>query len=123
MILKRVDMTIYTSSGCHKFPFEEKFKILGCAMNWQGKSHHVYAVFAFWGRELVVDCTDPRQDQRMGNQNNVTSISFQKTKRRGMGRLSCKDMQNGQKDMDSDGLTLCVRSNCRKHVACHGMEL
>ena len=32
-------MTIYTSSGCHKFPFEEKFKILGYAMNRQGKSH------------------------------------------------------------------------------------
>ena len=31
-----------------------------------------------------------------------------------MDRLSCKDMQNDQKDMDADGLTLCVQSNCRK---------
>ena len=30
---ERVDVTIYTTSGCHKFPFEEKFKILGHAMN------------------------------------------------------------------------------------------
>ena len=36
---ERFDMTIYTTSGCHKFPFEEKFKILGYAMSWQGKSH------------------------------------------------------------------------------------
>ena len=26
-------MTIHATKGCHKFPFEEKFKILGYAMN------------------------------------------------------------------------------------------
>ena len=32
-------MTLCTTSGCHKFPFGEKFKILGYALNRQGKSH------------------------------------------------------------------------------------
>ena len=36
---ERIDMTIYTTTGCHTFPFEDKFKILGYAMNRQGKSH------------------------------------------------------------------------------------
>ena len=35
-----------------------------------------------WEQELVVDYTDFRQDQRVGNQNNVTSIPVQKAKRR-----------------------------------------
>ena len=38
---KSSDLSIDTKSGCHRFPFEEKFKILGCAMNRQGKSHEV----------------------------------------------------------------------------------
>ena len=36
---ERIDMTIYTTKGGQKFLFEEKFKILGDAMNRQGKSH------------------------------------------------------------------------------------
>ena len=34
-----VDMNLGTTSGCYKFSFEEEFKILGYAMNRQGKSH------------------------------------------------------------------------------------
>ena len=30
---------MHTTSGCCKFPFEEKFKIFGCAMNRQTSSH------------------------------------------------------------------------------------
>ena len=32
-------MMIYTTTGYHKYSFEEKFKILEYAMNRQGKSH------------------------------------------------------------------------------------
>ena len=34
-----MDLSISTKSGCHRFSFEEKFKILGCAMIRQGKAH------------------------------------------------------------------------------------
>ena len=34
-----IDMILGTTSGCYKFPFEDEFKILGCAMKRQGKSH------------------------------------------------------------------------------------
>ena len=30
---EKSDLSIDTKSGRHKFPFEEKFKILGCIMN------------------------------------------------------------------------------------------
>ena len=36
---EKVDMFLGTTSGCYKFRFEDEFKILGCAMNRQGKSH------------------------------------------------------------------------------------
>ena len=35
---EKVDMILSTTSRCHKFPFEEKFKIQGYALNRQGKS-------------------------------------------------------------------------------------
>ena len=35
---EKCDISIDTTSGCHRFTFEEKFKILGCAMNRQGKA-------------------------------------------------------------------------------------
>ena len=39
MIQKKNDMIFGTSTGCYKFPFQDKFKILGCAMNRQGKTY------------------------------------------------------------------------------------
>ena len=36
---EKIDMNLGTSSGCYTFPFEDTFKILGCAMNRQGKTH------------------------------------------------------------------------------------
>ena len=59
----------------------------------------------------------------MGNRDNVAPIPIQKAKRRDMGRLSSKDMQHGKEDMDTDGLLLCSRSDSRKHVEGHGMDL
>ena len=35
---EKVDMILGTTAGCHKFFFEERFKILRCAMKRQGKS-------------------------------------------------------------------------------------
>ena len=35
---EKEDMTLGTSKGCYKFPFEDEFKILGCMMNRQGKT-------------------------------------------------------------------------------------
>ena len=35
---ERNDMILGTSSGCYKFPFEDKFKMLGCAVNRQGEN-------------------------------------------------------------------------------------
>ena len=55
---------------------------------------------------MVLNNTDLRKDQGVGDQDNVTSIPFQKTKRRDMGRRSRKDMQDGQDEMDTDGFTL-----------------
>ena len=34
---EKSDMILGISTGCYKFPFEDKFKILGCAVNRQGK--------------------------------------------------------------------------------------
>ena len=36
---ERSDLSVDTKSGRNRFPFEEKFKILGCAMNRQGKTN------------------------------------------------------------------------------------
>ena len=47
---EKVDMILCTTSGCHKFPFEEKFKILGYAMNRQGKSQDAIEEKTFRGR-------------------------------------------------------------------------
>ena len=69
-----------------------------------------------------MDNTDLRKDQGVGDQDNVSSIPLQKT-RRNMCRLSCKDMQDGQEDIDTDGFTLSVLSDCIEHVVCHGMGL
>ena len=33
------DLSIDTTTGCHKIPFEEQFKISRCALNRQGKAH------------------------------------------------------------------------------------
>ena len=35
---EKIDMILGTSTGCCKFPFEDEFKILGCALNRQGKT-------------------------------------------------------------------------------------
>ena len=56
---ERIDVSIYTTTGCHKFPSEEKFRILGYAMNRQGKSDDVIgeslqsANKAFWKDILI----------------------------------------------------------------------
>ena len=36
---EKIDLSINTKTGRHKFSFEENFKILGCTMNRQGKTH------------------------------------------------------------------------------------
>ena len=36
---KKIDMILGTSTGCCKFPFEDTFKILGCAMDRQWKTY------------------------------------------------------------------------------------
>ena len=59
----------------------------------------------------------------MGNKENVTSVSLQKTQRRNIGCLSCKNVQCDQEDMGTDGLAPLVRQNCRKLVADCGMGL
>ena len=35
---EKIDMILGTSKGCYKFPIEDTFKMLGCAMNRQGKT-------------------------------------------------------------------------------------
>ena len=57
---------------------------------------------------MVTDNTDLRKDQGVGNQDDVTSFPVQKTKRRNMDRISRKDMQDGQEEMDTDGFTFSV---------------
>ena len=42
----------------------------------------------FWEWELVMDYTDPWEDQGVGDQDNVASIPLQKTQWRNMGRIS-----------------------------------
>ena len=36
---EKFDLSIDNKARCHRFTFEEKFKILGCALNRQGKAH------------------------------------------------------------------------------------
>ena len=36
---EKCDMSLGTTKGCYTLPFEEKFKIFGCAMNRQGKTY------------------------------------------------------------------------------------
>ena len=35
---EKSDMILGNGKGCYKFPFEDEFKVLGCAMNRQGKT-------------------------------------------------------------------------------------
>ena len=35
---EKEDMILGTSKGCYKFPFEDEFGVLGCALNRQGKT-------------------------------------------------------------------------------------
>ena len=130
---ERIDVSIYTTTGCHKFPFEEKFRILGYAMNQQGKSNdaigermqsankafwkdiliskskdvpwkvkcrrlvdHVYAVFAFGSEHWP--WTVLTLDKIKGWETKTMLRLFRfKRRNRDMSRLSCKDMQNGEK--------------------------
>ena len=55
-----------------------------------------------------MDHTNVGEDQRMGNQDNITPVPIQKTQRRNMGRLPYKNVQRGQKDMDTDALAFLV---------------
>ena len=56
---EKVDMIMGTTVGCHKFLFEEKFKILSCAVNRQGKTIEAIeerlqsATKAFWKDNLI----------------------------------------------------------------------
>ena len=58
------DMIVGTSTGCCKFPFEDTFKILGCAMNRQGKTCDAVeermqsANKAFWKDSLTFKSKD-----------------------------------------------------------------
>ena len=61
---QKVGMSLCTTSGCHKFHSEEKFNILGYAMNPQGKSHVTIeermqsANEAFWMEILIYRSKD-----------------------------------------------------------------
>ena len=61
---EKVDMILGTTAGCHKFPLRRKFKILGCAVNWQGKSQEAIeermqsANKAFWKDILIFKSKD-----------------------------------------------------------------
>ena len=52
-------MNLGTSSGCYTFPFEDTFKILGCAMNRQGKTHDAIEERMQWankafGKDILI---------------------------------------------------------------------
>ena len=68
---------------------------------------HVLAVLAF-GSENWSWTVLTLDKIKVRDQDNVTSIPLQKTQRRNMGRLSCKDLQNGKEDMDAHGLAFSV---------------
>ena len=61
---EKVDMILGTTLGCYKFPFEDKFKILGCVMNRQGKMCDAVeeqmqsANKAFWKDLLIFNSQD-----------------------------------------------------------------
>ena len=61
---ERIDVSIYTTTGCHKFPLEEKFRILGNVMNRKGKSDDAIeermqsANKAFWKDILISKSKD-----------------------------------------------------------------
>ena len=56
---EKSDMNLGTTSGCYTFPFEHTFKILGCALNRQGKTYDAVeermqsANRAFWKNILI----------------------------------------------------------------------
>ena len=55
-----------------------------------------------------MDQTNFGEDQRMGSQDNVTSIPLQKTQRRNVAQPPYKNVQYGKKDVDKDELALPV---------------
>ena len=61
---EKSDINLGTSSGCYTFPFEDKFKKSGCAMNRQGKTHDAIeermqsANKAFWKYILRIKSKD-----------------------------------------------------------------
>ena len=92
-----------STSGCYTFPFEDTFKILGCAMNRQGKTHDAIEERMQWankafGKDILIytskDVPWKVKCQRLVDQN----------------------VQYGQKDMDTDGLALSVSKKCREYT-------
>ena len=115
----KCDLSINTVSGCHRFSFEEKFKILGHSeermqsvnkaiwkdtlthrskdiprkIKCQRLVDHVFAVFSF-GSENWSWTT--QTFERMGDKAYASSFPVQKTKRSNMGRLLCNNLQRIQ---------------------------
>ena len=57
---------------------------------------------------------------RIGHGQTILRLFRFKRQKKNMGGVLCKDLQDGQEDMDTDGITFSVR---REHVASHGMGL
>ena len=55
-----------------------------------------------------MDCTDRRQDQRMGSQDNVTSIPLQKAKQRHESTIMQGHAKMARIFLDTDGFTFSV---------------
>ena len=117
---ERSDLSIDTTSGCHRFPSEDKFRILGYAKNRPGKTHDAIEENAICEHSILARYPDiQRQGHPVEDQVSTTGgpclrsiinhlgrlFRLKRQKRSRMGRLLCKDLQNGQEDMDTDGIT------------------
>ena len=101
-----------TSKGCHKFSFEDEFKVLGCAMNREGKKCDA-------GEERMQSAN--KAMKKIKGWETKTMLRLFRFQRHGC--LAIMDHAKWPGRYDTNGLNLSTQNNCRKCVSCHGMGL
>ena len=99
-------MNLGTTSGCYTFPFQENFKILGCAVEERMQSaNKALKKIKEWETKRMLRWFRFKRHEDV------------------LGCLAIMDHAKWPGRYDTNGLTFPIRNNCRKCVACQGIGL
>ena len=114
---EKIDMNLGTTTGCYTFPFEDTFKILGCAMNRQGKTCDAVeermqsANKAFWKDIVIFKSKDaPWKMKCQSLVDQVYAVFAFRSENWSWTEQTMEKskMQHGQEDMGTDGIAFLV---------------